>query len=469
MLTNFSPETIIAVIFIAILTVYFHVKYSEKTLAFAPTILTTTGIFATFLGIALGLLGFDTNNIQSSVPELLNGLKTAFWASVFGVGGALTIKFRHYFFGIQNQIEGSGADGDVTVDDIVISLREIRQALVGGEEATLISQLKLLRQDSNDKLDALKHAQQDALLKLTEMSSKTLVEALRDVIKDFNAKITEQFGDNFSQLNEAVGKLLVWQEQYKQLIQVATEQSNNAASAMQAASVNYAALVGKSEAFSKITSDLSLSLTTLEVQKNSLNEMLKLLGNLLTTASGSLPEVERKVMDLTRQLVQSVEFNQKEINKALSENANIIKLSSQEVERDIKKINLDFGKNIEEITHKVSAHSVEWAKNMSGAIESSQKEVNKALAENSSLIRGSIQEVVQELQKTNHDFNKHVGDLADKTNKQVAALDAALAEELKKSLESLGRQLAALSEKFASDYTPLAEKLRQVVNLSRQI
>jgi hypothetical protein len=76
---------------------------------YAPTILTTTGIFFTFLGIALGLAHFDTENIQASIPALLGGLKTAFWASVAGVGGALTIKFRHFFFGVKHPKSVSAA------------------------------------------------------------------------------------------------------------------------------------------------------------------------------------------------------------------------------------------------------------------------------------------------------------------------------------------------------------------------
>jgi hypothetical protein len=76
----------------------------------------------------------------------------------------------------------------------------------------LITQIKLMRSDTNDRLDALKTAQLQALQELSRMGSQALVEALRDVIKDFNAKITEQFGDNFRALNAAVGQLLIWQE-----------------------------------------------------------------------------------------------------------------------------------------------------------------------------------------------------------------------------------------------------------------
>jgi HEAT repeat protein len=113
---------------------------------------------------------------------------------------------------VKQDISGSGSDGEITASDLAKLLQSIQQALVGNDDSTLVSQLKLSRQDTNDRLDALKKAQQEALVILSEMGSKALVEALRDLIKDFNAKLTEQFGDNFKQLNEAVGKLVVWQD-----------------------------------------------------------------------------------------------------------------------------------------------------------------------------------------------------------------------------------------------------------------
>ena len=51
----------------------------------------------------------------------------------------------------------------------------------------------------------------------------------------------------------------------------------------------------------------------------------------------------------------------------------------------------------------------------------------------------------------------------------VLALDKALQKELNNSLESLGRQLAALSNRFVEDYLPLTEKLREVVEISKRI
>ena len=44
-----------------------------------------------------------------------------------------------------------------------------------------------------------------------------------------------------------------------------------------------------------------------------------------------------------------------------------------------------------------------------------------------------------------------------------------MGKEMKKALETLGGQLAALSGKFVQDYTPLTENLREVVKIARDL
>jgi hypothetical protein len=427
-----------SVAFVLLLTIFFHATFSQKTVSYAPTILTTTGIFFTFLGIALGLAHFDTENIQASIPALLGGLKTAFWASVAGVGGALTIKFRHFFFGVKRDASSTESEEEVTALDLARLLGGIQQALVGQDEDTLISQIKLSRQDTNDRLDALRKAQNEALQKLSEMGSKALVEALRDVIQDFNSRLTEQFGENFKQLNEAVGRLLSWQDRYKNFVDEITLRLVQNINSMTTATANYTELVGKAETFSKISQDLSGLLSSLEVQKQQLAGSLKALTDLLQAASGSLPQIETKVMELTGQLSTAVRQTTQEVGRTIAENSLLLRTSAQEATKQI-----------------------------ATGVAEQQKELSKALAENVLLIRNSIQGVNQDFTKVNQDFNKQMNELATKTKEQVAVLDAALAEELKKSLESLGRQLAALSEKFVSDYGPLTDKLKLLVNAAR--
>ncbi len=62
------------------------------------------------------------------------------------------------------------------------------------------------------------------LEKITEGANKAIIESLESVIKDFNQNLTEQFGDNFKELNKACKELLEWQKQYK----VSIKESNKA-------------------------------------------------------------------------------------------------------------------------------------------------------------------------------------------------------------------------------------------------
>ena len=56
------------------------------------SIVTIIGVLGTFLGIAIGLYQFDTENIEASVPQLLEGLKIAFLTSIVGIGLSILLK-----------------------------------------------------------------------------------------------------------------------------------------------------------------------------------------------------------------------------------------------------------------------------------------------------------------------------------------------------------------------------------------
>src|SRR5687768_8156680 len=84
---------------ISITGLFFHIRWSRKYVAVGPTFLTTSGIFFCFFGIALALLDFDAEDVRGSVPALLNGIRTSFWASVAGIFWALTIKARSIVLG----------------------------------------------------------------------------------------------------------------------------------------------------------------------------------------------------------------------------------------------------------------------------------------------------------------------------------------------------------------------------------
>ena len=188
---------------ISLCAIYLHLRYSPSIAHKAPAFLTTLGILGTFTGIALGLLDFNTDDIQKSVPDLIAGIKTAFWASAWGILCALTIKARDIAFDGRKKISEQVSTG-ATINDLASLLKGIQQALIGNDEATLIGQIRLARQDSNDRMDKLSRAAEEAhrdsnsrLEVLTrsledfgrtvaENNSRVLIDALKNVIREFN-------------------------------------------------------------------------------------------------------------------------------------------------------------------------------------------------------------------------------------------------------------------------------------------
>ena len=50
------------------------------------------GVLGTFFGITCGLFSFDTSGLETSVPALLDGMKSAFLTSILGMIGSLGVK-----------------------------------------------------------------------------------------------------------------------------------------------------------------------------------------------------------------------------------------------------------------------------------------------------------------------------------------------------------------------------------------
>lgn len=88
-----------AIIIVAFLYAYKYIKsvkisdikLHRNWMEQLPSLISTLGVIGTFVGITIGLLAFDPNNLDKSIPELLEGLKTAFFTSLFGMVGSIIL------------------------------------------------------------------------------------------------------------------------------------------------------------------------------------------------------------------------------------------------------------------------------------------------------------------------------------------------------------------------------------------
>jgi methyl-accepting chemotaxis protein len=90
----------------------------------------------------------------------------------------------------------------------------------------------------------------------------------------------------------------------------------------------------------------------------------------------------------------------------------------------------------------------------------------KAIGENMKTFNDELKNVLlTAIQNSNREFNSHIDQMVQRMREQTVTLDTALNHQLTTSLEGLGTQLAALSARFVNDYTPLTERLRDVLEI----
>ena len=305
-LNGFTQFSTVLISSIALL---FHIRWSRRATALGPTILTTLGIFFCFAGIAWGLLDFDPNDVRRGVPHLLGGIRTAFWSSVVGIFWALTLKIRVALFG-DATVRASGAQEGSTVDDLARLLVQLNRSIAGGDDSGLLSQLKLSRADSNDRIDRLTEAFDRYAENIAETNSKAFVSAVSEVVRDFNAKINDQFGDNFRQLNSAVERLVSWQVQYEKQLEALIEQETATRESMTEAALRFTDIVNTASEFAAVARSLQNIVGTVNNQSEQLAQTLLLLSGLIAEVREGLPIIEQRIGQMIARSEQGVRPNQ---------------------------------------------------------------------------------------------------------------------------------------------------------------
>ena len=504
---------------------------ARKFVMVTPSALTTLGILGTFIGILLGLAQFDVNAIDKSVPALLDGMKLAFATSITGISSSLLFKGVAAFFG-----QVGGHDSQVTPSDILAALNsinekasqaaednknsmlELRNAISSDKDSSLITQVQKLRTTVSDGQEELIKEFKEFASHMAENNQKAIIEALEAVIRDFNEKLTEQFGENFKQLNLAVEKLVEWQEEYRKHLEVYDERLKSAVVALECSEE---ALSSVKDATDKIPAAVELLDPTTRMlikQLEILEESLKSIHSLREKTDGAFPTIEGNLERITSNFSENVTGLLDKSNKAVEQSGKSFETISsgyesilegakttQEkfglaVEETVSQMSeaaekqfTEHGEMIEETASRIAEaaeHQFTSAKTtqekfglaVEETISQMSEAAEKQFAKHGEMIETTTSKVADMAEKQ---FTKH-GQLiensaaqsdkaiqeawvesAKKINSQFEQFDNEMQKELSRAMEQLGKSLASISEKFVSDYTPLTQKLQKLVETAR--
>lgn len=101
------------------------------------TVLSTLGVLGTFWGITKGLLHFDVHDINASIPELLDGLRTAFYTSLAGMISSLIL--RAAIDAKSDKVDGGLSDMQAAQAEICKSIQRMSEEVSSAVTATKIA------------------------------------------------------------------------------------------------------------------------------------------------------------------------------------------------------------------------------------------------------------------------------------------------------------------------------------------
>lgn len=193
-----------------------------------PNVFTTIGVLGTFVGIYFGLRDFDVENITESIPTLLEGLKTAFTTSIWGISLSLVFgKISQVVLrSAEQKLPPKPTDELAALQEINDTLSESRKetntnlqilnkSLIGENDDSVSTQLVKLRNQFSD-LQTINEKQNDALNKVqqalggdAETSLLTQIQRLRaeqnEIAKD-TKKNVDWIVESMNKNNELISK-----------------------------------------------------------------------------------------------------------------------------------------------------------------------------------------------------------------------------------------------------------------------
>lgn len=274
---------------------------------------------------------------------------------------------------------------------------------------------------------------------MLEENSKAFIEALNKTIRDFNINLVETFGSNFKQLNEAVAKLLDWQEHYKKTIELTTENQKTIFNSFRNIEIELDNFNQKTKGINTVVSELSLATKEALEQNYRLNDSLEVIAQLDNQVKELLP-------------------NFMKINSNLDDNLKTFSEDTNKITDELKDFTSNLGSSLDKSKNQVNKLLEDTIKSFSATIEKSE-ENNKEIVRSTS----------EKIKALNDELDKNIKEKINKIDnflkEQVQKTDNALKDNLNDIIKMLGN----ISEKFAEDYEPLANKLREIVQLPNLI
>lgn len=483
-------ELVVTIIFgiLVAYILYFFLKekqYSKESVL--GNIASTIGVLGTFVGISIGLWKFNPNDITSSVPLLLSGMKIAFATSIIGMAASIFMKY----IALKNEDEENIDDIMELFNTMIAESRNVNNTLIENQKQT---------ENVLNKVSEIWASHQENLT--VELKSEILnlnnntISKQEELIGEF-----KKLGECFTLLNSGVNNLLTWQENYKETIENTTKELEIVIQTIHNADESIESISKNSSLIKENNENLSEVLKEINKTQNVIIDSNKSIIEISNTAKESIPQINEHFTNIDNRTKESTAY----LQTLISENLNNIKSYLEKITEDVlSKTTQSIYENNRQFKYEISEH-ISQCKMLIYSLKdlipdinehllSTQKRFNKTLIHFNEEVQNSLKEntyeinkQVQLLKETTANINNTLDDTISLSTKRlenitvatsnqiktmaeemeklcvrkIEKLDNTLIEEFTDALSCLAGQLVTISEGFSEDYYRLLEELKE--------
>lgn len=483
-------ELVVTIIFgiLVAYILYFFLKekqYSKESVL--GNIASTIGVLGTFVGISIGLWKFNPNDITSSVPLLLSGMKIAFATSIIGMAASIFMKY----IALKNEDEENIDDIMELFNTMIAESRNVNNTLIENQKQT---------ENVLNKVSEIWASHQENLT--VELKSEILnlnnntISKQEELIGEF-----KKLGECFTLLNSGVNNLLTWQENYKETIENTTKELETVIQTIHNADESIESISKNSSLIKENNEKLSEVLKEINKTQNVIIDSNKSIIEISNTAKESIPQINEHFTNIDNRTKESTAY----LQTLISENLNNIKSYLEKITEDVlSKTTQSIYENNRQFKYEISEH-ISQCKMLIYSLKdlipdinehllSTQKRFNKTLIHFNEEVQNSLREntleinkQVQLLKENTANINNTLDDTISLSTKRlenitvatsnqiktmaeemeklcvrkIEKLDNTLIEEFTDALSCLAGQLVTISEGFSGDYYRLLEELKE--------
>ena len=406
--------------------------------------MTGLGILGTFIGLTMGLETFNSQDAINSTPELLNGIKVAFYTSIFGVVGSIV--YNHYYHKDLEECnllleefysavyENVCPDTETDYYNKMLEFNQKQTASLDTLAGSIAGELapkfaEAINKSVTPTMEKLNKSIDDYIMRAVDAQSETI----QKIVDKFMKQLNKSLDDQFHNLSRSIKDMCDWQDDSTEKLKLIMGSLAKMGEKMHEISIDV-------ENAEKNRKEINDGTNGLIDRARRYTDAFKDYADNLKAWTDEIKSDVNKTREHEESLAQLLEQRYKE-NDELRENlmyvSNTFGAYKDSLENSLnmqKNENLELHNSIAEIVKKLEEYIAQNTISVSKTTETYENAI-KQVVEHNNKLNASIDSVTKQIEKMNKIFNDSANREKENLSKEVAAW-----KELSKTLDETLKQ-----------------------------